>query len=118
MWLPEVSTSTCMKRSLPISSVMPAPPAAFSPLATMSDGLCFLTSPGRNFSRARRPGRPTMSPQKRTPNSAGIFDRPHLPDDGDLDLAGVVELGHDLGRDLLGQEGGLVVGDLEGLDDD
>src|SRR5512136_1385487 len=118
MWLPEVRTSMCMNRSLPISSVMPLPPAAFSPLAMTSDGRYFLTSPGRNLSMARRPCRPTISPRKRTPNSAGIFDRPHLADDGDLDLAGVVELGLDLGRGVLGQQGRLVVGDLEGLDDD
>src|SRR5512136_2395861 len=118
MWLPEVMTSTCMNRSLPISSVMPLPPAAFSPLAMTIAGRCFLMRPGRNLSRARRPGRPTMSPRKRTPSSAGIFDRPHLPDDGDLDLARVIELGLDLRRRLLGQEGGPVVGDLEGLDDD
>src|SRR5512137_965961 len=116
MWLPEVRTSTCMNRSLPMSSVMPLPPAAFSPLAMIRDGLCFLIRPGRNLSMARRPGRPMTSPRNRTPNSAGIFDRPHLTDDRDLDLAGIVELGLDLGRDLLGQEGRLIVGDLEGLD--
>src|SRR4030042_593153 len=118
MWLPEVRTSTCMKRSWPISSVMPLPPAAFSPLATIMAGACFLMSPGRNLSMARRPGRPTMSPRKRIPNSAGIFDRSHLPNDGDLDLAGVIELVLDLRGRLLGQERGPVVGDLLGLDDD
>ncbi len=81
-------------------------------------GAYFRTSWGRNLCRARRPGWPTMSPRKRIPALSGIFHRPHLPDDRDLDLPGVVQLVLDLGGDVLGDQGGPVVGDLLALDDD
>ena len=49
---------------------------------------------------------------------SGIFDRPHLPDDRDLDLAGIIELVLDLRGDVLGDQRGPVVGDLAGVDHD
>src|SRR4051812_4310046 len=48
--------------------------------------------------------------------SAGVVGGPRLPDDGHLDLAGVLELLLDLARDLVREQDGAVVVERAGLD--
>src|SRR5262249_62001986 len=74
---------------------------------------------------ARRPGAPTTSPTKRMFMSEGeasvlpcVFHGAGLPDDRDLDLPGVLQLGLDLLGHVARQPEGLVVGHAVGLDDD
>ena len=66
-WLPDVITSTPADRiSLALSRVMPAPPAAFSPLAITRSAPCDAAKALRCRRTRSRPGRPTMSPMKRS----------------------------------------------------
>src|SRR5215204_321340 len=52
--------------SLAVFSVMPNPPAAFSPLAMTRSGACRSRIRGIALASPARPGRPTTSPMKRT----------------------------------------------------
>ena len=47
-----------------------------------------------------------------------VLDRPRLADHGHLDLARVLDVGFDLVGDLAGDDGGAVLVDLLGQDDD
>src|SRR5213594_3602485 len=47
-----------------------------------------------------------------------VLDGSRLPDHGDLDLPGILELGLDLPRDVSREPESFVVGDPVGLDDD
>src|SRR4030042_4982458 len=115
--LTEVRTSTSPRSSVPPSSVIPTPPAAFSALATIKSGEYFCLSRGRHLRSARRPGWPMISPMKRKPSLSGIFHGPHLADDGDLDLPRIIELVLALLGDVLGHQSCPVIGDLLALDD-
>src|SRR5512136_2184863 len=114
-WFPVVSR--CMphsRSSSTVSRVMPNPAAAFSPLAMTRSTPCSFSRPGRSSRTARRPGRPTMSPMNRIcigPVLSREVRHPGFPDDGDLDLTRVGQLGLDLLRDVLGEDDGFVVGD-------
>src|SRR3954454_17194733 len=86
-------------------SVMPKPPAAFSPLMITQSSFQRSRRAGSRSATATRPGRPTISPRKRRrirktlargSNDFGIGD-------DDVDAA-VVRL-HGYGRDLLDREG-------------
>src|SRR5918997_5612966 len=66
VWLPRVTASAPAARiSSQMASVMPKPPAAFSPLITTQSSRQRSRRPGRRSITAWRPGRPTMSPRKR-----------------------------------------------------
>src|SRR5690606_24818848 len=66
-WLPVVTTSAPASSVVrKISSVMPKPPAAFSPLTMTKSSRKSEISPGSRSQTAVRPVRPTMSPRKRT----------------------------------------------------
>src|SRR6266542_388039 len=142
MWLPEEKTSIGMRESSAKSSlVSPNPPAAFSMLTTVKS-IRRLSIKGRSAScEARRPGEPTTAPTKRMfivsatfyvrgstfPNLERrtssvalprIFDGPRLPDHGDLDLAGILQLRLDLLGHVAREPECLVVAQATGLDDD
>src|SRR5947208_7505912 len=66
-WLPVVTTSApAAIVSRKISSVIPNPPAAFSPLTMTKSSLKSEISPGSCSHTAVRPVFPTMSPRKRS----------------------------------------------------
>ena len=48
----------------------------------------------------------------------GVFDATGFTDDGHANLPGVLEFIFDLGADVVGEDHGVVVGDLGGVDDD
>src|SRR5690349_563088 len=54
------------KRSLAVRSVIPTPPAEFSPLTITRSGACRSRSTGIASRSPWRPGLPTTSPMKRT----------------------------------------------------
>src|SRR3954447_18433432 len=65
-WLPSVTASApASKRSSQIASVIPKPPAAFSPLTTTASSRQRSRKAGRRSATTVRPGRPTTSPRKR-----------------------------------------------------
>src|SRR5690349_666340 len=75
-WLPVVMQSTpTSKNSRAILSVMPKPPAAFSPLTTTKSALRPARKAGACFNKASRPLRPTTSPRNRSLISPSIFSR-------------------------------------------
>src|SRR5208282_3182144 len=123
MWLPLVSRSMPWLKSWSATAgVMPMPPEAFSPLATTRSMKYWSTSRGTSSSTARRPGLPTISPINRMfmpgAASAGVLYRPGLPDDGNLDLAGIAEVLLDLFSHLPAQQCGFLVVDLIRLHDE
>src|ERR1044071_3369556 len=63
------------------------------------------------FSRRR-----TLRPRRSELHLSSVVGRPRLPDHGDLDLAGVLELLLDLARDLVGEQGRAVVVERVRLD--
>src|SRR5262245_32731281 len=120
MWLPEEKTSIgIFDSSSKSSTVMPKPPAAFSTLTTVKS-ILRLSMSGRSASlSARRPGDPTTSPTKRRfTKLPGVLHGPGLPNHGDLDLPGVLELRLDLLGDVAGEPERLVVGEARRFDDD
>jgi hypothetical protein len=65
-WLPSVTASApAIRISSQIASVMPKPPAAFSPLMTTQSSRQRSRNAGSRSATAPRPGRPTISPRKR-----------------------------------------------------
>src|SRR5512143_2968277 len=125
MWLPPVRTSTPHpKSSRTADSVIPVPPAAFSPFATTRSRSRREAIPARNSRTALRPGLPTTSPRKRThipavpPALPRVFHGPRLPDDGDANLAGVRQLRLDLLGDVPREHRRRVVAHLDVVDDD
>src|SRR5882762_10235213 len=108
MWLPEVITSTpCSRKVRAMSGVTPKPDAAFSTLTMTRSASCCLRSPGRSACTALRPGSPKTSPMQMTVSGLvmrllGNLDCARLADDDDLDVAGVLHLGLDPLRDVLG----------------
>src|SRR4051812_2167512 len=77
-WLPSVTASApAIRISSQIASVMPKPPAAFSPLMTTQSSRQRSRSAGSRSATALRPGRPTMSPRKRRRIQRGSL-RSHL----------------------------------------
>src|SRR5437588_11353104 len=79
-WLPSVITSIpAAKMSLATADVIPAPPAAFSPLAIAKSGEYRARSDGSGANMARLPTPPTMSPMNRmvmgldTPSRCSYF---------------------------------------------
>src|SRR5947207_13009557 len=66
---------------------------------------------GTRAATARRPGRPTTSPRKRSRMRPSARDvaRPGLADHGHLDLPGIGHLLLDLAGDVTRQHGGVVV---------
>src|SRR5215471_8553649 len=122
MWLPEEKTSIGIRESSShSSSVIPKPPAAFSMLTTVKS-IRRLSMSGSSASwSARRPGAPTTSPTKSRfmrDASARVLHGARLPNDRDLDLAGILELRLDLLGHVAGEPERLVVGQARRLDDD
>src|SRR3989338_4487905 len=84
------------------------------------------TQAGAGGTRARSRARSACSPRPATDRGAcgaipalpGIIDRAGLPDDGHLDLAGVLELVLDAPGDVLRQPDGFLVADALALDHD
>src|SRR5215470_5491045 len=104
MWLPLVSTSApCSSACLAICGSTPKPLAAFSMLTTQKSIACSWRSRGRCLARTARPGSPNTSPTMRM---FIVFllrhlDGARLPDDDDLDVAGILHLGLDALGDVL-----------------
>src|SRR3972149_1506222 len=123
MWLPDVMSGTPASNiSSAVLGVSPLPPAAFSPLAMTRSMLWLRLMPGRAQARALRPTFPTTSPitsmftEGRTFQCARrprarrcrlaerllrVLHRAPFADDGDLDLARVIEVLLDFLADLL-----------------
>src|SRR3990170_6951429 len=140
MWLPDVMISTPASNILSaVLGVSPLPPAAFSPLAMTRSMLWLRLTPGRTLARALRPTFPTTSPitsmftEGRTFQCARrprarrcrpaerlfrVLHRAPFADDGDLDLARVIQVLLYLLADLLRHPVGAEVINLFGLDDD
>src|SRR5947207_1342172 len=120
-WLPEVSTSTPASCSSSAErGSTPFPPDAFSQLAMMNSMSSCAARRGTRAASARRPGRPTTSPRKRSRMrpSARDFARPGLADHRHLDLSGVRHLLLDLAGDVARESGRVIVRDRSRIDDD
>src|SRR5438552_9746753 len=120
-WLPEVSTSTPVSCSSSAErGSTPFPPDAFSQLAMTNSMPSCAARRGTRAASARRPGRPTTSPRKRSPMrpSARDFARPGLADHRHLDLSGVRHLLLDLAGDVARESGRVIVRDRSRIDDD
>src|SRR5438445_117418 len=93
-------------------------PSRKRPIATFSDvaSACMST----NTLGARRPGRPTTSPRKRSRMRPSARDvaRPGLADHRHLDLSGVRHLLLDLAGDVARESGRVIVRDRSRIDDD
>src|ERR687888_281684 len=89
------------KSSFAVSSVMPNPPAAFSPLAMTRSTRWWSTRRCNSREMTCRPGLPMMSPMKRI--LTGILDGPGLADHVHLDLSRIGHLRLDLLGHVLGE---------------
>src|SRR6476660_8730755 len=123
MWLPEEKTSMgSFDSSSKSSTVRPKPPAAFSMFTIVKSMRLRSMTRVRASTIARRPGEPTTSPTKRmfirVEALSRVLHGPGLPDHRHLDLAGILQLGLDLLRDVARQPQSLVVRDAGRLDDD
>src|SRR3977135_1722722 len=125
-----MTSTPCSRKVRAISGVTPKPAAAFSTLTTARSASYCLRSFGRSMCTALRPGSPKTSPTQRmvrglvmgyTPHGSSPvrggcslrhFHRARFADDDDLDVAGVLHLGFDTLRDVLGELMGVQIGDL------
>src|SRR3954468_11270438 len=96
-----------------MSGVTPKPFAAFSMLTTQKSMACCWRSAGTCLAMAERPDSPNTSPTIRMFMASLLrhFDRAGLPDDHDLDVAGVLHLGLDALGDVLGELVGVEIAD-------
>src|SRR3984893_5927535 len=124
-----MTSTPCSRKVRAISGVTPKPAAAFSTLTTARSASYCLRSFGRSMCTALRPGSPKTSPTQRmvsglvigwSPSAGAMaggcslrhFHRARFADDDDLDVTGVLHLGFDALRDVLGELMGVQIGDL------
>src|SRR5215831_8603826 len=143
-----MTSTPCSRKARAMRGVTPKPAAEFSTLTMARSASYRLRSGGRSACTALRPGSPKTSPTHMTVSAFVIwtgsggerrrssprppprilqtvsrsslrhFHRARLADHDDLDVAGILHLGLDALRDVLGELVGVEVGDLVGLGHD